>query len=78
MKPKRLLRNGDLRPRRQIATDRVSGDARSDLVKRFVAIADKAGISNISEGTPSPIGRKNRAGSHFTRLAQADSATDPA
>ncbi len=35
----------------KIATNRVTGDARADLVKRFVAIARKAGISNISEGT---------------------------
>lgn len=35
----------------KIATNRVSGEARADLVKRFVAIARKAGVSNISEGT---------------------------
>jgi hypothetical protein len=35
----------------QIATDRVRGDAKKDLARRFVAIARKAGVSNISEGT---------------------------
>lgn len=35
----------------KIATSRVTGDAKADLVKRFLAIARKAGISNISEGT---------------------------
>jgi hypothetical protein len=34
----------------KIATNRVTGDARTDLIKRFLAIARKAGISNISEG----------------------------
>ncbi|MFO1512445.1 MAG: DUF4838 domain-containing protein [Verrucomicrobiota bacterium] len=34
----------------KIATDRVTGDAKKDLAKRFVANARKAGISNISEG----------------------------
>ena len=33
----------------KIATDRVTGDAKTDLVKRFVAIARQAGVSNISE-----------------------------
>jgi hypothetical protein len=33
----------------KIATDRVTGDAKTDLAKRFLAIARKAGISNISE-----------------------------
>ena len=33
----------------KITTDRVTGDARTDLVKHFVTIARKAGISNISE-----------------------------
>ena len=56
-----LAENDDIRFRVQvarlpvwfvkIATDRVTGDARTDLLKRFVAIARKAGISNISEGT---------------------------
>lgn len=35
----------------KIATNRVTGDAKTDLVRRFVAIARKAGISNISEST---------------------------
>ncbi|MEI2724233.1 MAG: DUF4838 domain-containing protein [Verrucomicrobiota bacterium] len=35
----------------KIATKRVSGDAKADLVKRFLAIARQAGISNISEGS---------------------------
>ena len=35
----------------KIATDRVSGDAKTGLLKRFVAIARKAGISNLSEST---------------------------
>jgi hypothetical protein len=34
----------------KIATDRVTGEAKTELTKRFVAIARKAGISNISEG----------------------------
>ena len=34
----------------KIATDRVTGDAKTGLARRFVAIARKAGISNISEG----------------------------
>ena len=29
---------------------RVTGDAKTDLAKCFVAIARKAGVSNISEG----------------------------
>ena len=33
----------------KIATDRVTGDAKKDLAKRFVALARKAGISNLSE-----------------------------
>jgi len=33
----------------QIVTDRVSGDARQALIKRFLEIARKAGVSNISE-----------------------------
>jgi hypothetical protein len=33
-----------------LAQNRVTGEARQDLLKRFVAIARKAGISNISEG----------------------------
>ena len=35
----------------KIATNRVTGDAKTDLTKRFLVIARKAGISNISEGT---------------------------
>jgi hypothetical protein len=34
----------------QLATDRVKGDDRTALLKRFLEIARKAGISNISEG----------------------------
>ncbi len=34
----------------KIATDRVTGQAKADLTRRFVAIARQAGISNISEG----------------------------
>jgi hypothetical protein len=34
----------------KIAQGRVSGEARKDLIDRFVAVARKAGISNISEG----------------------------
>jgi hypothetical protein len=34
----------------KIATNRVTGDAKADLARRFVAIARQAGISNISEG----------------------------
>jgi hypothetical protein len=55
-----LAENDDIRFRVQvarlpvwyvkIATERVTGDARTDLVKRFVGIARKAGVSNISEG----------------------------
>ncbi len=58
----RLAENDDIRFRVQvarlpvwyvkIATNRVSGGAKADLVKRFLVIARKAGISNISEGTP--------------------------
>jgi len=35
----------------KIADNRVTGDARTDLLKRFLAVARKAGISNISEST---------------------------
>lgn len=55
-----LAENDDIRFRVQvarlpvwyvkIATGRVTGDARVDRLKRFVAIARQAGISNISEG----------------------------
>jgi hypothetical protein len=34
----------------KIATNRVTGESKTDLARRFVAIARKAGISNISEG----------------------------
>ncbi len=34
----------------KIAANRVADDAKTDLAKRFVAIARKAGVSNISEG----------------------------
>src|SRR5213078_3745568 len=34
----------------EIATNRVTGDAKADLVRRFLSIARKAGITNISEG----------------------------
>jgi hypothetical protein len=34
----------------KIATDRVKDDARKELVSRFLSVARKAGISNISEG----------------------------
>ncbi len=34
----------------QLATGRVTGQARADLLEKFLAIARKAGISNISEG----------------------------
>lgn len=34
----------------KIANNRVEGDAKTDLTKRFVTLARKAGISNISEG----------------------------
>ena len=34
----------------KIASNRVTGDAKTELLKRFVAIASKAGVSNISEG----------------------------
>ena len=33
----------------KIATDRVTGDARKDLARRFVVIARKAGVSHLSE-----------------------------
>jgi hypothetical protein len=33
-----------------LATNRVSGDARADLLRRFLEVARKAGVSNISEG----------------------------
>jgi len=55
-----LAENDDIRFRVQvarlpvwyvkIANDRVTGEAKADLIKRFLAIARKAGISNISEG----------------------------
>ena len=35
----------------KIVTNRVTGDAKTDLVKRFLATARQAGVSNISEGT---------------------------
>ncbi len=54
-----LAENDDIRFRVQvarlpvwyvkIANDRVTGDAKTDLVKRFVAIARKEGVSNVSE-----------------------------
>src|SRR5439155_11278823 len=34
----------------KLATDRVTGDAKAELLRRFLAIARKAGITNISEG----------------------------
>ncbi|MBI5386053.1 MAG: DUF4838 domain-containing protein [Verrucomicrobia bacterium] len=34
----------------KLAQNKVTGEARKDLLKRFVAIAKQAGISNISEG----------------------------
>jgi hypothetical protein len=34
----------------KLATNRVTGEARTDLLHRFLAIARKAGITNISEG----------------------------
>ncbi len=34
----------------KLATNRVTGEARMDLLRRFLAIARKAGITNISEG----------------------------
>src|SRR6266850_7108541 len=34
----------------QLATNRVTGDAKADLLRRFLSIARKAGITNISEG----------------------------
>jgi hypothetical protein len=34
----------------QMVTDRVTGEARKDLLAKFLAIARRAGISNISEG----------------------------
>ncbi|MBU6401314.1 MAG: hypothetical protein KGS61_13445, partial [Verrucomicrobia bacterium] len=34
----------------KLATNRVTGDARTDLLRRFLQIARKAGITNISEG----------------------------
>ncbi len=34
----------------KLATNRVTGEARTELLKRFVAIARQVGISNISEG----------------------------
>ena len=33
----------------KIAAGRVEGDAKTDLAKRFVTLARKAGITNISE-----------------------------
>jgi hypothetical protein len=35
----------------KIANDRISGETKKDLTRRLVAIARKAGVSNISEGT---------------------------
>jgi len=35
----------------KIANERVTGEARTNLVKQFVAIAQKTGISNVSEST---------------------------
>jgi hypothetical protein len=34
----------------KLATNRVTGDERSDLLRKFLAIARKAGITHISEG----------------------------
>ena len=33
----------------KLATNRVTGDAKAELLRRFLAIAHKAGITNISE-----------------------------
>ncbi|PYK63418.1 MAG: hypothetical protein DME21_03075 [Verrucomicrobia bacterium] len=33
-----------------LTTNRVTGDAKSELLRRFLSVARKAGISNISEG----------------------------
>jgi hypothetical protein len=35
----------------KIANNRISGEAKKELTRRFVGIARKAGVSNISEGT---------------------------
>ena len=35
----------------KIANKRVTGEARKDLLNRFVTIAKQAGVSNISEST---------------------------
>jgi len=35
----------------KIANNRVTNEAKTDLIKQFLAIARKAGISNISEST---------------------------
>jgi hypothetical protein len=34
----------------ELATDRVKGDARKDLLAKFLDVAHQAGVSNISEG----------------------------
>jgi hypothetical protein len=34
----------------KLATNRVTGEARRELLKKFISIAKKAGITNISEG----------------------------
>ena len=33
----------------KLATNRVTGDAKAELLRRFLSVARKAGISNISE-----------------------------
>ena len=35
----------------KLATNRVTGDAKAELLRRFLSIARKAGITNISEGS---------------------------
>jgi hypothetical protein len=47
----------------QLATNRVKGDARSELLKRFLEVARRAGIDQISEGKSlEEWGRKETAG----------------
>ena len=44
----------------KIANERVTGETRTNLVKQFVAVAQKAGISNVSESTALAVWTKKQ------------------
>jgi hypothetical protein len=42
----------------KLATNRVTGDERADLLRKFLAVARKAGITHIANGNRWMIGRR--------------------